>query len=230
MTLTYRLADMSSRGKVGEEHWGTQTAYRARRLVHFVALVDEVLKTKPECRVLDLGGNSDYWRDLEAVWRGRNLSFMLVNREPEAVSGPPFEAFQGDARSLPQFADNAFDVVHSNSVLEHVGRWRDMKAMAAEIQRLAPRYFVQTPYYWFPMEPHFRVPFFNMLPEPMRLSLVMARGCGAFPRAETVDDAVRFIEDSNLLDMKRFQALFPGAEIQRERLWGLTKSMIAIKR
>jgi hypothetical protein len=220
---------MASRGKVGEEHWGAETAYRARRLGWFVALVDEVLKNKPECRVLDLGGNSSYWRDLETVWRGRNLKFTLVNTVPETGLSGPFTAVNADARQMAQFADKSFDIVHSNSVLEHVGRWKEMRAFAEEIRRLAPSYFVQTPYYWFPLEPHFRVPFFNWLPEPVRLSLVMWRGCGAFPRAETVDDAVRFIEDSNLLDQKRFRALFPDAEIRRERVFGLTKSLIAIR-
>lgn len=229
MTLTYRPEGMASRGKVGEEHWGAETGYRARRLEQFVALADEVLKTKNECRVLDLGGNASYWRDLESVWRGRNLTFTLVNTVPEQGLSAPFTAINADAREMAQFADQSFDVVHSNSVLEHVGRWKEMRAFAAEIRRLAPRYFVQTPYYWFPLEPHFRVPFFNWLPEPMRLSLVMWRGCGAFPRAETMDDAVRFIEDSNLLDMKRFRALFPDAEIRRERVYGLTKSLIAVR-
>jgi hypothetical protein len=229
VTLTYRPVGMASSGKVGEEHWGAETGYRARRLAWFVALADEVLKTKRECRILDLGGNSSYWRDLEPVWRGRNLKFTLVNMAPEAGLSDPYTAINADARSMAQFADQSFDIVHSNSVLEHVGRWKEMRAFAAEIRRLAPRYFVQTPYFWFPLEPHFRVPFFNWLPEPVRLSLVMWRGCGAFPRAENIDDAVRFIEDSNLVDVKRFRALFPDAEIKRERVYGLTKSLIAIR-
>jgi hypothetical protein len=220
---------MAARGKVGEEHWGAETGYRARRLAQFVALADEVLRTKGECRVLDVGGNSSYWRDLEPVWRGRNLKFTLVNMVPEEGAAEPFTAVQGDARAMPDFSNNSFDLVHSNSVLEHVGRWKDMRACAAEIRRLAPNYFVQTPYYWFPLEPHFRVPFFNWLPEPWRISLVMLRGCGAFPRAQTIDDAVRFVEDSNLLDEKRFRALFPDAQIRRERVYGLTKSLIAMR-
>lgn len=225
----YRPESMPASGKVGEQHFGTHAGFRARRLALFVDVVDAILKTKPQCSVLDLGGNSSYWRDLEPVWRGRNIKFTLVNPIPEAGVEDPFTAVTGDACALDQFPDNSFDVVHSNSVLEHVGRWKQMRAFAGEVRRLAPRYFVQTPYYWFPLEPHFRTPLFNWLPEPVRISMVMWRGFGAFPKAETIDDAVRFIEDSNLLDLKRFRALFPDAGIQRERVYGFTKSMIAIR-
>ncbi|MFO1238233.1 MAG: class I SAM-dependent methyltransferase [Alphaproteobacteria bacterium] len=216
-------------GKVGEEHWGAQTSYRAKRLRRFVEMADAILKRQETCRVIDLGGNRDYWLDLEPVWAGRKLSFVLVNLQPERLDDARFEAIQGDCRNMSAFADMSFDIVHSNSLLEHVGRWKDMVATAGEIRRLAPHYFVQTPNYWFPMEPHFRSLFFHWLPEPMRIAKVMRRGLGAFPKAETVDDAARFIEDSNLLDARRFMHLFPDGRLERERVFGLTKSLIATR-
>ena len=216
-------------GQVGQEHWGTQTRFRARRLARFVSIIDEILAGKDAVNVLDIGGNIEYWLDLEPVWSGRAINFTLVNIEAERISDPRFKSLVADCRDLSRFADNTFDVVHSNSVLEHVGRWADMRAMAREVRRLAPRYFVQTPNFWFPLEPHFRVPFFHWLPEPLRIALVRRRGCGAFPRAETIDDAQRFIEDSILIDAPRLAALFPEARIERERFLGLTKSVIAIR-
>lgn len=216
-------------GKVGEEHWGAQTSYRAKRLRRFVEMADAILKRQETCRVIDFGGNRDYWLDLEPVWAGRKLSFVLVNLQPERLDDARFEAIQGDCRNMSAFADMSFDIVHSNSLLEHVGRWKDMVATAGEIRRLAPHYFVQTPNYWFPMEPHFRSLFFHWLPEPMRIAKVMRRGLGAFPKAETVDDAARFIEDSNLLDARRFMHLFPDGRLERERVFGLTKSLIATR-
>ncbi|WP_376799773.1 methyltransferase domain-containing protein [Candidatus Raskinella chloraquaticus] len=214
---------------IGEQHWGTQTDFRARRLVRFVKIVDEVIARKGHCRIVDLGGNIEYWRDLEAVWSGRSVSFVLINLMSQRLDDQRFESRVGDCTNMAEFADNSFDVVHSNSVLEHVGRWQAMRAMAREVRRLAPRYFVQTPDFWFPLEPHFRVPFFHWLPEPVRLALVMRFDCGAFPRAATLDDAQRYIEDSILIDRKRMSALFPDASISSERVFGLSKSLIAIR-
>jgi len=215
--------------KVGEQHWGVQTRFRARRLAMFLELVDEIVARTGRCRVLDMGGNVEYWHDLEALWHDRPLTFTLVNLEAPSAQDNRFTCVEADCRDLSRFPDMSFDVVHSNSVIEHVGRWKDMHAMAREVGRLAPRYFVQTPNFWFPLEPHFRFPLFHWLPEPLRIALVMRRSCGAFPKALTIDDAQRFIEDSILLDAKRFMSLFPGARLERERVMGLTKSLIAVR-
>jgi hypothetical protein len=192
-------------------------------------MIDDAVAERGFCRIVDLGGNAEYWLDLEEVWRGRPVEITTVNLRAGAATDSRFHAVVGDCRSLPQFRDGAFDLVHSNSVIEHVGRWNDMRAMANEVRRLAPRYFVQTPNFWFPLEPHFRVPFFHWMPEPLRYALVRARANGAFPRAETPDDAMRFLEDSILLDAKRMATLFPEASIEREWIFGLPKSLIAVR-
>jgi len=220
---------MSLAAAEGSAFTGTQTRYRARRLERFVAIVDEIIAAKGHAEVIDLGGATEYWLDLEPVWAGRPIRFTLVNLQAERNQDPRFVSVAGNACDLPQFADGAFDVVHSNSVIEHVGRWPQMKAFAATVRRLAPRHFVQTPNYGFPLEPHFRVPFFHWLPEPVRIAILRRRACGAFPRAETLDDAMRFLEDSILIDATRLSALFPDSQIERERLFGLTKSLMAIR-
>jgi hypothetical protein len=101
--------------------------------------------------------------------------------------------------------------------------------MAQEVRRLAPRYFVQTPNFWFPVEPHFRLPFIHWLPEPWRASIVMRRACGFYPRARSCNEARCIIDDARLIDARAMSELFPDAVIERERFAGFTKSLIAIR-
>ncbi len=148
----------------------------------------------------------------------------------EALPTSDFFSLAGDARAMPEFSDNHFDVAHSNSVIEHVGQWKDMMAMAREIRRVAPAYFVQTPYYWFPMEPHSHTLFLHWLPETWRFRVVMARKCGPYwSKAETVDQAMRTIQSSSLLDKRMFRELFPDADVVSEKILGLTKSLMAVR-
>jgi len=77
----------------------------------------------------------------------------------------PFKFFEADGCNLAAFADHSFDIAHSNSVLEHVGSWARMVQFAKEVSRVSEKYFVQTPNYWFPIEPHFVTPFFQWFPK-----------------------------------------------------------------
>ena len=209
-----------------------QNNFRRERMKVFMALVDKVIAARGSCRILDLGGVNKYWQGLEPVWRGRKLDITLVNNDNHEHilnSSSVFSHLFGDVRDLGRIESRSFDVVHSNSVIEHVGTWEDMKKMAAEARRLAPSYFIQTPNYWFPYEPHFRMPVLHWLPRPMQVALVMAKGRGFFPKAETVDAAHGMLASCSLIDARSMQALFPDAEIRREAFGPLTKSLMAVK-
>ena len=50
--------------------------------------------------------------------------------------------------------------------------------MAGEVRRVATAYWVQTPNFWFPVEPHFLVPAWHWLPERTRVAILQRRGVG----------------------------------------------------
>jgi hypothetical protein len=104
-----------------------------------------------------------------------------------------------------------------------------MAAFAAHARRVGRSYYVQTPAFWFPIEPHFGMPVFHWLPESTRTAWLMRRSVGHFPKTESLDMAMRFVQSHRLLDRKQVQHLFPEAEIVSEKLLGLTKSYMAIK-
>ena len=202
--------------------------FRRRRLQAFMRLIDAVIAEQGHCRVLDVGGRMAHWQAHADLWTGKPVSITLINLDTEAAVHP-FTCLVGDARELDQFADNSFDIVYSNSVIEHVGQWSDQKKMARAVRRVAPRHYVQTPNYWFPIEPHFRFPFIHWLPEPWRVGLVKRKALGFYARAKDASQARDILEDARLLDAPAMRSLFPCSTILREKIGPFTKSLIAVK-
>lgn len=206
---------------------------RQRRLRMFVSLTAPLPKP---VSVLDIGGSAYYWEhlffDLPGV-RPEDYEFTITNisrdqlRTDLEVCGR-FRFEVADARAMPQFGDSAFDVVHSNSVIEHVGSIEDQIRMAMEVRRIGKRYFVQTPNFWFPFEPHFKAPVFHWLPRRWRLSLVQWRKFGHMAKAGNLDEAARIVDSAQILDAWEFGMCFPTGIIHRERVFGLTKSLVAV--
>jgi len=202
--------------------------FRLKRFRLVENAVTEILSRSDMCHILDVGGTPEYWTTFGQRLEWSRLRITLVNVTELETPRPEIVSLAGDARCM-KFDDHSFNFVHSNSVIEHVGRWDDMNAMAREVRRLAPRYFVQTPYYWFPIEPHFRFPFFHWMPESWRCRIVMSRACGFFDRQPDVGHAISAIRSAVLLDRQQMQFLFPDARIVAERVFGLTKSLMAIR-
>lgn len=205
--------------------------FRLARFALFVDVVNSIpMTTNRPLRVLDVGGVEAYWKDKRQLI-SRPIEITSINLDAKPFVKPGFISLRANACHMPEFPDNSFDVIHSNSVIEHVGQWSNMMSMAKEIRRIAPNYFVQTPYFWFPVEPHARTPFLHWLPESLKFRIVMARKCGPYwSKAATVDDAMRTIQSSTLLDKRMFSALFPDAIIVPEKVFGITKSLMAIKK
>ena len=206
--------------------------FRARRFEMVQKLIEAVLAEKGSCDILDLGGTEKYWRIGEDfVHRNRNrLHITLVNTEQEHVEDKTlFTSITGSATEPNLFGARRFDLVHSNSVVEHVGDWGDMQAFAANVRRLAPRYYVQTPNYWFAYEPHFRFPGFQYLPERVRIALIMRFSLGFFSRIPDRKTAQEIIDHHQLISTRQVARLFPDATISHEKVMGLNKSIVAIR-
>ena len=219
-----RLAALGADQSRSEEPRLQTPAVRA-----FLSLIDQALLHQDTCRIFDIGGEPQYWANVADMLGQRQWHVTLLNQVAYSVDEARFASLVGDARELGSFTDMSFDVVHSNSVIEHVGCWHDMQAMAREVRRLAPSYFVQTPYFWFPIEPHCATAFFHWLPKSVRISMLMRRPRWHWGQAPDVETAMRLIQSAVLLDYRMLATLFPDATIHRERFLGLTKSLIAVR-
>jgi len=198
---------------------------RLRRMQHLIDLIDA---TPKPIRLLDVGGSIKFWKILGLAGRD-DIDFTILNIVPRDDADERFHYLEGDARDLSQFDDGEFDIVFSNSVIEHVGTWDDQVRMASEVRRVGQRYFVQTPNRFFPIEPHFLFPGFQFLPETAKVSLLMRFRLGWFPRAKTRDEAVRYAREIRLLTRREVQKLFPESRLICEKFYGLTKSFMAVR-
>jgi len=177
-----------------------------------------------DIRILDIGGRAEYW---DNVGTDNIQKITILNNDPGELkhSGKNgiFSYAIGDARDLSPYKDESFDLAHSNSVIEHVGAWRDMRAMAEEARRVGISGWVQTPAWEFPIEPHFKFPFLHWFSKPIRQSTL-----SLLPHYRNLSSTEKrwHIDQINLLSRRQFGELFPDCEIFVERLV-LAKSYVA---
>lgn len=213
--------------------------FHERRADVFITL----MKPFENSSILDLGGGTG---DFLARIRDRMASSAqarLVVAEIGAYYARHIRENYGfefvlleENQPLP-FGDKEFDIVISNSVIEHVTfpkhacmskisdqEWNAtsferQKQFANDIQRISKAYFVQTPHKYFPIETHTWLPFVNRLSHDHTMSVVSVANKYWIKKCQYVD--------WHLLSDRDMQKLFPGSKIHIERSFGLPKSVIA---
>jgi SAM-dependent methyltransferase len=217
-----------------------RTASRLKR----ASLLCSIFDLKSTTRVLDLGGSNGVYLNSCLVGTpvlAKNVYVADISAA-EVKSAEERFGYTGvvlsDDGPLP-FPDKFFDVVFCSSVLEHVtlpeqDAWletsgtrfrrlaqRRQHQFAKEINRVGAGYFVQVPYRWFPVETHTWLPFVGYLPRFIQCPLIGISN--RYWIKATVPDF--YLPTSG--DMLGY---FPEAEMMKETVWGLTKSLIAVKR
>ena len=176
--------------------------------------------------VVDLGGTVSSWT--RAPIRPKHVT--VLSFEPEGGEGIDWiDARYADACDLPADLRNLrVDLVYSNAVLEHVGGAVPRQRFADTVHLLAERHWVQTPYRYFPVEPHWLFPGFQFLPVSTRVAIGRRWNLVHTPNRDYASmlESVLSVE---LVGLAEFRHLFPTSLIRHERLAGLTKSIVAVK-
>ena len=201
-------------------------SFRKRRFGLFQDLLSSLGRSR--LTILDVGGQQEFWEVMGFTNTPHQI--ILLNLFVAPVRHSNFTSVLGDARHLDGFEDGSVDVVFSNSVIEHLGTYRNQQRMAEEIRRVGRAYFVQTPSYFFPIEPHFLCPFFHWLPFAARRRLIQTFSLGNLTRKPSRELATQAVNEFRLLKRSEMKALFPDAAIRSERILGVTKSYVALKR
>jgi hypothetical protein len=181
--------------------------------------------------VLDVGATSDTTYEasnyLEAWYPHKHMLTAVGIDDASFLPAqyPGMRFVQADGLSLP-FADDAFDVVHSAAVIEHVGSFARQCGFLRECARVARRaVFVTTPNRWFPVEFHTVLPVVHWLPKPLFRGLMRTTGRGFF-----ADEA-----NLNLMtarELGRAAAAVPGfaAEVSAVSLAGWPSNLLLTMR
>jgi SAM-dependent methyltransferase len=190
--------------------------FRAARMKRFA----RELAFDERTTVLDMGGDLFVWTLLEARPK---LTILNLRERTDKAAWVHYLVGDGCNTGLP---DGYFDIVFSNSVIEHVGDAERQRQFARECIRCGKAFFVQTPNKWFPFDLHTLTPFIHWLPKPMFIKLMplSVRFLISSPETEAVED----FTNMRLLSRRELADLFPGARIIEERFLGMTKSLIAV--
>lgn len=193
--------------------------FRPRRMRQFARRLGLTAQT----RVLDVGGYAFNWSLLSTLPR-----LTILNLAVPDERAPGITWLAGDGQYLP-FRDKAFDIVYSNSVIEHLGSLERQRLLAAECRRVGCRYYVQTPNRRFPIEPHVMTLFLHWLPRRRQMRLLRYFSVWGLLTRPTWQRREELLNEIRLLDEAELRQLFPDAEIWHENVLGLTKSLMAVK-
>ena len=183
----------------------------------FLALV----KPPAGAKIIDLGGHLPMWQ-----WFDHDFDVTLVNLPGSYKSTGKFGQYtfmEGDATNLSEnFADKSFDIVFSNSVIEHVGDESKQADFASEVMRLAKGYWVQTPSNYWPIEPHTGVVGYWLLPKFVQENLQKSW-------EKELPVWTEMVRSTTVLPKKRMRELFPDSKLYIERKFLLEKSYATYK-
>jgi Methyltransferase domain len=197
--------------------------FRDRRMKAFA----RTLHPTDRSTILDVGGYPGTWSHFP-----QNPSIVTLNLHAvdfiQTPEFPPIQTAIGDGCCL-DYPDASFDIVFSNSVIEHLGAFERQKAFANAARRVGRSLWIHTPAKEFFVEPHLLAPFIHFLPVSFRRRLIRhftPWGIVTKPSPAAVE---AFLQEVRLLSFAEMEELFPDCEIRRETVLGFTKSYIAIR-
>jgi hypothetical protein len=207
---------------------------RARRLKLFNEFMKSI--TGP-IRLVDLGGTVKFWESW-GLAKQPLLNVTLVNNHDldkqysnDPIALPNIRRLGADVLTLTAADFAQFDVIFSNSLIEHLPGRELQRQLAQAIIDSGRPYFLQTPNKRSPLDPHFPrpyVPFFAAYPRSVQARLLSWSALGSSSVAPSYDAALARLQNYYPLTTRDVRQLFPNARIVIERPLGFPMSIIAM--
>ena len=182
----------------------------------------QLLRPQANARILNVGITGtrigfheqlEYWYPHPDRITGGALGFDEVDDYRQSF--PAATAIVFDGCALP-FADRSFDIVYSNAVLEHLRGPSAVERFTQEVQRVGKGWFISTPNFWYPIEPHYHLPFVQLLPQDLQRKLVRSLGKPTYDHLQ-------------LLRKRELRELFPTSKVEGCRVTFYAETLIAYR-
>lgn len=196
--------------------------FRQKRIAFLESLIEPLPKP---IKILDVGGSERFWVNANFHKR-KDLEITLLNLSIFTTEHTNMTSVIGDATNLSQYENNSFDLVFSNSVIEHLYTKENQQKMAAETQRVGKFYCIQTPYKYFIIEPHYVLPLFQFVPKKFAYWILTKTNLSRLNKWEP-HEAKQYLDEIRLLSKKEMIELYPKGKLWEEKFFGLTKSISA---
>jgi hypothetical protein len=207
---------------------------RGRSFRRFLASIDV------PARILDLGGTAHFW---EVDWGFRpedQLDITLINdhsMDPDDPNADYHESYsfiqhlQGDVMLLQPELFRKYDLIFSNSLIEHLAS-KEQESLASRIVQSGTPYFIQTPNKFSPVDPHVPsplVPFFAAYPKTLQAILLSTAEFNRGQKYPSLNAAQEALSRYNPLGKGDVRSLFPDATLEIERPLGIPMSILAYR-
>lgn len=195
--------------------------FRNKRMQLFLNCIQNLPKP---LKILDVGGKEQTWISI-GFNDNPDFEITLLNLTVQETSASNIKSVVGDGTNMSSFSENAFDIVFSNSVIEHLHTKENQRKMADEIQRVGRYHFIQTPNKYFFIEPHYLLPFFQFVPRKTAYQVLtktkLSRGKKWDPNF-----ANAYLDEIRLLSLREMKHLFPKSKVLKEKFVLWNKSFI----
>ena len=189
-------------------------------------------------RLLDIGGTFAFWERM-GLRQEHQLSVSLLNNhhiDKSQIDYSPcydyIDNVYGDANELTRTDFANYDVVFSNSMLEHLDSKTSQERLTAEILASGKPFFIQVPNKYSLIDPHFPhpfVPFFAAYPKTLQTRLLTIGAFGGGEKYRSLEQARERFKYYNPISRGQIRKLLPPAHIITERHLGIPMSIIAMR-
>jgi len=198
--------------------------FRKKRMKRFI----QELNVSETDLILDVGGTPYNW-DIINIKNRNRITLLNLNIPKKIKDKNNFNFVVGDGRKL-NYKDISFDIVFSNSVIEHLCSYYNQKKFAEEIRRVGKKLWIQTPNKYFFIEPHVLGIFIHWFSKKIQKKVIRYFTLWGLITRLSKKIIGDLLDEVRLLSYKEFKDLFPDCKIYKEKFMGFSKSFIAIRK